>query len=76
MRIREGHIVCKTLGGQLTLELLSGLWAVVLYFLSDLYFAVVPWFFAIVKGIMLFLAGYYFVYSYLLTKKIVEKYFK
>ena len=76
MKVRDWHIICRTLGGQLSLEVGLGVWAAAIYFLADAFFNLTPFWMAIIKGIAGFLAVYYFVYSIILTKKIVDKYFK
>jgi hypothetical protein len=76
MKIHDWHIVCRSLGKQLNLEIFLGVIATTVYFLADILKNYSPVLFAIIKGVVIFLAAYYFVYSIILTKKIIEKHFR
>lgn len=78
VRVKDWQILFKTEGEQLSFVLVCGIWSLILYFLVSILpeigcYAILI---AITKGITLFLAAFYFVYCMLLTKKIIDKYYK
>jgi hypothetical protein len=77
MKIVDWNIICKTVGRQLSLVFLLGTIASADFFLADtlerLGFS--PLLTAIIKGVAIFAAVYYFAYALMLTRKIVEKFY-
>jgi hypothetical protein len=77
MKIVDWNIICKTIGRQLSFVFLLGTIASADYFLADalekLGFSLLLT--AIVKGVAIFAAIYYFTYALMLMKKIVEKFY-
>jgi hypothetical protein len=78
MKLKDWNIIFETPGKQLNLIVVLGIISLIGYFItSDLekmgYSSFTT---SMLKGIMIFLAVYYLVYCLLLTKKIIEKYYK
>lgn len=82
MCIKDWNIILKTPGQQLNLMVLLGAISVILYAVADVFQKTVAvglcdiLTLAIIKALAVFLAVYYFIYCIILTKKIIDKYYK
>jgi hypothetical protein len=78
MKIKDWNLFCKTIGKQLnfilSLAVLAAVNFILAGYLEDLGFpALIS---KLIKGSMVILGIYYFVYAIILTKKIVDKEYK
>lgn len=78
MKLKDWNIIFDTEGKQLNLIVVLGIITLIGYFLINEFenFGYRNFGTFFVKGIMIFLSIYYLVYCILLTKKIIEKYYK
>lgn len=82
MCIKDWNVILDTPGKQLNLITLLGAVSVIVYSVADVLQKKVSiglcdfLMLTVIKGLAVFLAAYYFVYCIILTKKIVEKYYK
>jgi uncharacterized membrane-anchored protein len=81
MCIKDWNIILDTVGKQLNLMALLTTISIILYVIADFFSKNAVGLcdaltLAIVKGVAVFLAAYYFIYCIILTKKIVDKYYK
>lgn len=78
MKIKDWNIFCDTIGKQLNFVLSSAILATINFLISDYLerIGLCVLFSLVVKGTMLVLAIYYFIYTIILTKKIIEKQYK
>jgi CHASE2 domain-containing sensor protein len=75
MRVKDYNILFNTLGKQLNFILFMGIWALLL-FVTTIKLPIEELAKWILGGITLFLSIYFLGYALILTKKIVEKYYK
>lgn len=74
MQAKDWQLVCKSLGRQLNLEISLGILATTVLSLAGA--LPQPIWVSTARSVLAFLAAYYFVYSIILTKKLVDKNFK
>ncbi|MDI6806622.1 MAG: hypothetical protein QMD14_02280 [Candidatus Aenigmarchaeota archaeon] len=75
MEIKDLNVFFKTPGKQLNFVILLGIWAVLLFALS-IKLPIEETAKFVLASITLFLTVYFFGYSLILTRRIVEKYYK
>jgi hypothetical protein len=75
MKVKDNSIFFDTLGKQLNFILLMGIWATLLFALT-INFPIKELAKWVLGGITLFLSIYFLGYALILTRKIVDKYYK
>jgi uncharacterized membrane-anchored protein len=80
--MKDWNIILDTPGKQLNLMVLLGAISIILYAIADFFQKKLAvglcdiLALGIIKALAVFLAAYYFIYCIILTKKIIDKYYK